>query len=174
MLGDRSEAGQRLAGGIDGASRVADAGNLGVSRHGEIRPNHNSASTILGHAQPLRRGRRHHARAPYDRSGGQPLLPDRHTLAVALRDGGAQPDLDTELLQGLACGIPQDRGKGRKQALARLDKHDARVGRIDVAKVPAQRHARQLGNGAGHLHAGRSAANHDEGEQAASQFGRAC
>ena len=37
---------------------------------------------------------------------------------------------------------------------------------IDVAEVVAQRDAGELGDGAGHLHAGRAAADHDEGEEA--------
>ena len=73
------------------------------------------------------------------------------------------PSLSSELVRGGA----QHRRKGRQHARPGLDQDDARLARIDVAEVVAQRHARQLGDGAGHLDAGRAAADHDEGEEAA-------
>ena len=64
------------------------------------------------------------------------------------------------------AAFAQRRRESRQQARAGLDQHDARVAGIDAAEVVAQRHVGQLGDGAGHLDAGRAAADHDEGEQA--------
>ena len=61
--------------------------------------------------------------------------------------------------------LRQRRPKGRQQPVARLDQDDARRRGIDVAEIRRQRLAGQLGDGAGHLDAGRSAADDDEIQQ---------
>ena len=58
-------------------------------------------------------------------------------------------------------------GKCRQNTRRRLDQNDARVGGVDAAEVALQHRARQLGKRAGQLHAGRPAADDDNGQQLA-------
>ena len=55
----------------------------------------------------------------------------------------------------------------RQHARSGLDQDDARRARIDAAEIHGQRLARDLGDGARHLDAGRAAADDDEGQEAA-------
>ena len=95
-------------------------------------------------------------------------------VGIAMGDGSAEANLHAQLIERFARCIAQHRRESRQQARARLDQHDARRAGIDVAKVMAQRHPRQLGDGAGHLDAGGAAADHDEGEQASPLVGVVC
>ena len=116
--------------------------------------------------------RRHDAGGPDDGGGCQTLVADGNAVSVALGNRRAEPHLDTQPLERAARRFAQRLRKGRQQPRARLDQHDARVAGIDVAEVVTQRHMRQLGDGARHLHAGRAAADHHEGEEALPLFGR--
>ncbi len=55
--------------------------------------------------------------------------------------------------------------KGRQDAWTGLDQQDLGHGCADGPEVAAERAPRQLGDGAGELHAGRAGADHHEGEQ---------
>src|SRR5262249_59248427 len=63
------------------------------------------------------------------------------------------------------------RAKPRKPAWSRLDQHDARLTRVDVAEVLWQRELRQFGDGAGELDAGRARADDGKGEQRLAPLG---
>ena len=62
-------------------------------------------------------------------------------------------------------------GKGRQHAGPGLDQQDRRPPRIDAPEVARQGEAGEFGYGAGHLHAGRAAADHDRGHQPRPLFG---
>jgi hypothetical protein len=53
---------------------------------------------------------------------------------------------------------------GRQHAVHALDQHHARVARVEAAELAFQRVARDLGEHAGHLHAGGARADDHEGE----------
>ena len=79
--------------------------------------------------------------------------------------GCAEPHLDAELFERELRGLRQRGLERREQARRRLDQDDARAARIDGAEVLGERAVRQLRDGAGHLDAGRAAADDDEIQQ---------
>ena len=84
---------------------------------------------------------------------------------VDLGDHAAEHHLDAELLE-LLLGLLAELGTEGRQHLRRgVDEDDARLPGVDRAEVLAQRVVRQLGDLAGHLHAGRTGADDDEGQQ---------
>jgi hypothetical protein len=100
------------------------------------------------------------------------MVADGDTLFVALGNRRAEAHLDMQPFERAPCRFAQHFREGRQQARARLDQHDARVAGIDAAEIVAQRHVGEFGDGARHLHAGRAAADHHEGEEAPPLFGR--
>ena len=72
---------------------------------------------------------------------------------------GAEPHLDAELLERAPAASDSAGSNGVQQPRSRLDQDDARRARIDRAEVGGQRALGELGDGAGHLHAGGPAAD---------------
>jgi len=70
-------------------------------------------------------------------------------------------------VQRLRRRLGQARRKARQQPRAGLDEHDARCGRVDMAKVAGERRLCQLGKCAGQLDPGWSATDDHESEEAA-------
>ncbi|OHB41036.1 MAG: hypothetical protein A2882_10510 [Phenylobacterium sp. RIFCSPHIGHO2_01_FULL_70_10] len=95
------------------------------------------------------------------------LLADPHSARVDVGDGRAGADLDAPLLQGLPGVVAQVLRKGRQNARSRLDQDHARLTRIDAPEVRGQGLTGDVGDGAGHLHPRRAAADDDEGGQVA-------
>jgi hypothetical protein len=93
------------------------------------------------------------------------LVSDADTVGVAMRDGLAEPHFDAELLER-ASRVPRQRGgKVGQQPRPRLDEDHARPARVDRAEIARERAARELGDGAGELDAGRAAADDDDREK---------
>ena len=77
-----------------------------------------------------------------------------------------------KLLRAIVRAFADKFGRVRAEhAVAGFDEKDLRVGRIDVAKFVLQAVAGDLGHGAGHLDAGRPAADDHEREQHAAALG---
>ena len=55
-------------------------------------------------------------------------------------------------------------GEAWQDARTRFDQHDARLARVDAAKIVGQRFTREFGDRAGELDPGRAAADDDEGQ----------
>ena len=82
--------------------------------------------------------------------------------------GNAKANFDAHGLQN-ALGLVRERFReSGKKARPGLDKNDARRARRDGAEIVADRFARELGDGAGHLDAGRTAADDDKGQKSCS------
>ena len=88
-----------------------------------------------------------------------------------VRDGGTEANLDAKLGQGPLGGFGKLRGKSGQQSRARVDQDDARALRRDAAEVTRYRTASELGDCAGHFDSGRTAADHDEGQQRLAALG---
>ncbi len=73
--------------------------------------------------------------------------------------------VDAKPLQRLPGIVGKFRREIGKDAVAGLDQHHARLARVDVAELAAQRVAREFGNGAGQFHAGRPAADDRQRQQ---------
>ncbi len=86
-------------------------------------------------------------------------------------DHRVEANLDADVLE-LALGAG---GKIARQvhqdAVGRLDEDDADLGRVDLAEIVAHDETAQFLAGAGELHAGRSAADDDDGHQLLQLFG---
>src|SRR5262249_27549631 len=72
-----------------------------------------------------------------------------------------------ELLQRTSRRLRQRWSERRKQPRPGLNENDPRAARVDGAEVGCECSLRQFRDGAGHLHAGRAAADHDEVQQTA-------
>ena len=80
----------------------------------------------------------------------------RHAVGVDAGHARARATPSTPRRSSCACAFSRKLGRiGRQHALAALDQHHARVVRIDAAEFAAQGVARDLGEGAGELDAGR-------------------
>ena len=91
---------------------------------------------------------------------------------VALRDRRAETDLDAQLSRASCCAALLSIGgkAGSTRGPASTSTMRASRGSM-LRKSWRKRRARQLGDGARHLDAGRAAADHDEGEEAAARLG---
>src|ERR1051326_6399651 len=69
------------------------------------------------------------------------------------------PNLHPEILQLLRRARAQIFRERCQHLWFTFDQHDASAGRINVTKIPRQSMTRNLGNGSGHFHSSRSAAN---------------
>ena len=74
-------------------------------------------------------------------------------------------DLGADPLERRFGIVGELRIEGREQPRPGLDQNDARVARIDIAEIGGERPLGELGDRAGHLDAGRAAADHDEGQE---------
>ena len=82
-----------------------------------------------------------------------------------------RPDLHAEPLE-LSLRGPRSIGRIRRQdPVHRLDQDDPRLARPDRPEIAPQRVVRDLAEGAGQLHAGRPAADHDERHPLAPSLG---
>ena len=90
------------------------------------------------------------------------------TAIVPGRDAGhrsPRPHVDAKPRQIGARGLAQGLRERAQHRRARLDQDDARRAGIEVPEIARERLPRNLGERAGHLDAGRAAADHDKGEQ---------
>ena len=78
---------------------------------------------------------------------------------------GSSPHVDAEARQIGARGFAQGLGERGQHRRTRLDQEDARRARVDVPEIARERLARDLGERAGHLDAGRAAADHDKRQE---------
>ena len=166
---DLGDAGQVVEG-----DHVADDEDLGVARQREVGVDGDPAGAVergagLVRERPAQRARLHTGR-PHLGDGADALLAavlvlhDQAAL-VDLRDQRAEHDLDAEALE-LLLGPGAEPGAERRQHLrCRVDQYDARVVAADRTEVAGQGAVRELGDLAGHLDAGRSGADDDEGQQ---------
>ena len=150
---------------------VADHPHLRMARHRQVRLRRS-------------RGRPRRAASPSVCRSGEARTPAAHTtVAATMRSTGPSPACTSTPCSSMPTtrvpsrtSMPRrviDRraasrsgaGKAGQHRRARLDDHDARAGRVDGAELVAQRVARDLGQRARQLDAGRPAAHHDEGQQ---------
>ena len=90
---------------------------------------------------------------------------DLDAVGVDVGDHRAELDLDADLVE-LAAGAAAELLAERRQHVGRgVEQDDAGGGRVDAAEVAAQGAVGELGDLAGHLHAGRAGADDDEGQQ---------
>ena len=137
----------------------------GCPGHRQVGRDLHAAGAVGRGAEPEAGGRGRHAGAPDHGARLDPLRADRDALGVDRRDGRAEPHSHAELLERALRGLRKGRVERREQARRRLDQDDARGARIDRAEVRRQRAVRELRDGAGHLDAGRPAADDDEIQQ---------
>ena len=121
---------------------------------------------MLG-TKPIGRRRRHHAGRPDDGAGIDAPLLEIDAAGIAAHNARARHHLDAlfgERAHDIIRELVRERGH---HARSGLDEDDAGGFRIDVAEIFCQALARHLGDGTGHLDAGRAAAHDHEGEQPA-------
>ena len=120
-----------------------------------------------GSVEPFGCGRGDHAGTPDQGGGRDALAADDRTRLVAGGDPRPEPHLDAEPCQRLGRPGREPLVEAGEQARAGLDQHDAGILGVDPAEVAGQRMACQLGDRTRHLDPGRSAAHHDEAQEAA-------
>ena len=138
---------------------------FGYFGHGKIRIDDDAAGAVGLRVEPFSGGRGAHAGRPDDRAALDPLVAEHDAGRVAGGDGLVQDDLGAHPFERASRIIGECRVEDGKNARTRLDKDDSRVARIDVAEIGRESTLGKLGYRAGHLHAGRAAADHDEGQE---------
>ena len=167
LLGGRRDARHRLAvPGVDQRG-VADDEHPVQARHAQILAHGHAPGPVGVHAQPARHRRGGHARRPNDGGTGQRLAVDDHAGVGHILHRLADHHLHPQLFQRAPGVGRQPFGEGAQQAVAGLDQDDARALGVDVAEVGGQRLVRQFGDGPGHFHTGRPAADDHEVQVAA-------
>src|ERR1700726_488465 len=78
LLGDRRDAREWLAIGIDGQRSIADCENLGIARHGEVGIDKNPTDTVAFGSDPISGGRSGNASGPYYGARFDACRSDRH------------------------------------------------------------------------------------------------
>ncbi len=136
-----------------------------MARHREIGIDLRAAGAVGLAAEPARGGRGHHAGGPDDRAGIEPAVLEIDAARVARHHARRSPHLDALLLERALDVVRQVFGEGRHDARPGLDQDDARGGRIDMAEVLGEALARDLRDGAGHLHARCASSDNREGEE---------
>ena len=145
----------------------------GVARH--LQRRRHLDAPLLADLDAQRRAnlRRAHPRRPYHRARlnfSAAIEPD-HVL-VDLGHPRSELHLHTLALQRPLGRGPQCRFEWCQQRVGCLQQHHADLAHVEVFEVLAQHEADQLGIGAGHLHAGWTAAHDREREQRSPLFGR--
>ena len=166
---DRGELRQHLAVAVGGGGDVADRPGARAARHAQVRLDGDPAAAALreveGGGQRVRPGRR-----PPTRGSGTAAPRRRRSVtesAADRRDLGAEPHLDPARAQRLEGVAPARRRERVQEVVLHLDQHDPGPAHVEGRVVLAEHHGEQLGERAGRLDAGRSAADDDEGEPAA-------
>ena len=140
-----------------------------MPRHRKVRRDLHAARAIGLDTEPLARGRGHHAGRPHHRARLDACrfrsLADRHARVVERGHSRAEPHLHAKLFERGSGGLRERRIERREQARRRLHQDDARGARVDRAEVLGKRAVCQLGDRAGHLDAGRAAADDHEIQQ---------
>ena len=145
---------------------VADHEHLGMAGHRKVGADLHAAGAVGLGAEPAARRRRHHAGGPDDRARRDAIAAEAD--AVATRNPSPPRRAAPRRRAAPASAAPSSdsaRSNGVSSARRGLDQDDAGAARIDGAEVGGKRALRKLGDGAGHLDAGRAAADHHEGQQ---------
>ena len=98
---------------------------------------------------------------------------DRDAGRVDVGDLGAQAHVDPHGREPPAGGVAQALTEGRQHGVDGVDEDDPRPGRVDVAEVVLQGAVGELGDLPGHLHAGGTGTDDDEGQRSLGLGGRA-
>ena len=144
---------------------VADREDLRHARHGQVGLDHDPAGAVGRSVEPARGLRGLHAGGPDHRPRRHELVADTDAAVVAAGDRHAAANLGAEPLQRAGGIVRELRREGRQHPRPRLDQDHPRLAGVDVAELARQRLLGQLGDDAGELHAGRTAADDAEGHQ---------
>ncbi len=179
LHGHLGHAGQRFAVLLE-VGQVADDEDVGVAGQRQIRPDDEAAGAILLRAGALgddraqRRGA--HARAPEYSEGRDARLapggvPDHDVVGGDVGNHHAGTHLDTQSCQRARRRLRQPRRKAGQDAIQPFDEENRRLGRVEAAELAGQGVAGQIAQRPRQLHAGRPAADDDEGQQGAAAVG---
>ena len=151
---------------VDGDVRgIADHEDVGHAGNGQVGLDDHPAGTVGRRLEPAGGLRGLHAGGPDHRPRWHRLVADTDAGIVAVGDGGAAAHLGAEPGQRVGGIGREPLGEGRQDPGTGLDEEHAGLAGIDVAELAGQRLLRQLGDDAGELDAGGTAADDAEGHQ---------
>src|SRR5262249_27089377 len=135
LLGHRSNAWQGVAVRTKGVRNVADEENVGMARNRKIRPNEHAPHPVGRNTEPTTGWRRHDTGTPYDGACLDPFAPERYAAAICGSYARLKPDLDDIFCEGRLRRHRKRRTESREHPGRRLDKNNARLARMEGAKV---------------------------------------
>ena len=142
--------------------------DAGAAGERQVGLNVDASAPTLGEAAVGRHRRRHDAASPHHAAGGDDrAVREERVTGRDLLDPGAEVDLDSlvfEHLGDVAVGLV---GERLQQRVAVVEQVDVSLARIEVAVLGGDGHLDHVGQRAGDLDAGRTAADDHEVERAA-------
>ena len=135
----RGDPGDGLAVGAKRERGIADDEDVGMAGDGEFRTDLDAPGLVGVDAEPRTRRRRHNPGRPDDGARLDPLGAEGCAAAIAIGDRRPQPHLDAQLLERALCRFRQRGIERQQQTGGSLDENDARLARIDRAKIGGER-----------------------------------
>src|SRR6266536_44489 len=158
----RRDARKRLSRLRDDRGDVADRENAAIPRNGEVRQDENAARAVQRYVQGPWERRSANPGGPENRRRRNPAVGRLDRARFDFANGTSRPNLDPEPLERPLRFPGQVRREAREDPGSRLEDLDARLPRIDRAKVADEDATGDLRDGAGELDArGPSADNHE-------------